>query len=150
MEGGQKKQILVVDDELIVLNVTAAILERAGYSVAIAPSRERALGVCQRNDHLALIVSAVAIPGMSGRDLAQCFCKVQPPVPVVLMSGYESPDPRFEDLNQGHASGYHLLMKPFRSQDLLHAVSQALAETPVNSGSASGRPAAPCLAPPTD
>lgn len=148
MESG-KKQILVVDDELIILNVTTAILEHAGYSVATAPSRERTLGVCQRNGHLVLIVSAVAIRGMNGRELAECFGKVQPPVPVVLMASYESPDPRFEDLNQGHARGYSILMKPFRSQDLLHAVSQALAETPVNSGSASALPAACCLAPPT-
>jgi CheY-like chemotaxis protein len=75
------------------------------------------------NDATRLVLTDVALPGMSGLELARRLAAERPRVRVLLMSGYVEPA-------LAGASGLDpavdLLRKPFASEELLRRVRAAL------------------------
>ena len=61
-------RILVIDDEAVVRNVMAEILESSGYEVEVAETAERGLELLDTCDP-ELVVSDIQMPGLSGLDL---------------------------------------------------------------------------------
>lgn len=114
--------ILVVDDEEFILRFVGTVLRNDGHSVLVAPDGPRGLDALARHTP-DLLISDVIMPTMKGTELAAAARRLQPDLPILLMSGSEQPD------------GYRFLAKPFRAQSLLAAVRQA--------GRATSRPAAP-------
>ncbi len=122
-----KKKILVVDDEPLVLSLTAAILTRAGYETVIAANGNDALAICEElKTKLSLIVSDIVMPGMGGRELAECISKMPKPIPIVLMSGFPRTSPIVASVVEGKLDKYRFLGKPFLPAELLETVSDAL------------------------
>jgi PAS domain S-box-containing protein len=117
---GGHETILVAEDEPAVRTLACTILSRAGYRVLEAERGPQALELARRNlDAIDLLVSDVVMPGMTGPVLADRLTALAP-MPVLFMSGY--PDDALEP------SAHHprLLQKPFRAEDLLLAVREAL------------------------
>jgi CheY-like chemotaxis protein len=114
--------ILVVDDEPLIRVLAKRFLERSGYQTLEADSGEEALRVLRRRpSDIALLLTDIIMPGIGGTQLADEARKVQPALPVVFMSGYSS---RFAD----SVDPYHCLQKPFKRQELLSAVAEALTD----------------------
>ncbi|MGH7402092.1 MAG: GAF domain-containing protein [Candidatus Rokuibacteriota bacterium] len=109
---------LVVDDEDDVAEVVADILTTAGHTAVIAGSGQAAvqrLGV-ERFD---LVFTDLAMPGMTGWQVARAVKDRAPEVPVVMMSGF-GVEVAPEDL---HAHGVDLVLaKPLQIQDILRAL----------------------------
>jgi signal transduction histidine kinase/ActR/RegA family two-component response regulator len=80
-------RVLVVDDEPVVREVTAAYLQADGHSVAMAPDGQEALRLFE-SDAFDLVVTDRAMPGMSGDQLAAAVKQRAPEVPVLLLSGF--------------------------------------------------------------
>ena len=79
--------ILLVEDEDAVRSMAARILRRHGYEVIEAPGAEEALAAYRGLDSPpSLVLTDVAMPRMSGVELAARLGKGSPP--VVFMSGY--------------------------------------------------------------
>ncbi len=128
---GNAEIILLVEDEAFVRNVTAEILELAGYRLVIAKSAAEALelyGKC--SEPVDLLLADVVMPGMSGRELAAEFEGSCPRTRVLLMSGYT------EQLNLRESSLYRAkyLAKPFSRQALLRKVHDVLDTSPDDLG----------------
>jgi CheY-like chemotaxis protein len=116
--------VLVVDDEEQVRALTVRILSRYGYNVLEAPGVEVALAVLDSGDTgVDLVLSDVAMPGLSGKDLFRRISETRPGLPVVFMSGYAlgvyAPEGLIEE-------GVKMLPKPFTQDDLLAFVTGAL------------------------
>lgn len=112
--------ILVVDDEPLVRVVAVRFLERNGYQAPEAGSGEEALRILHRRPcDIALLLTDIAMPGISGIQLAEEARKIQPTLPVVFMSAYCSTFPESLD-------GYRYIQKPFKPQELLSLVAEAL------------------------
>jgi len=79
--------VLVVDDEPVVREVTAAYLQADGHSVAVAPDGAEALRLFE-SDAFDLVVTDRAMPGMSGDQLAAAVKERAPRTPVLLLSGF--------------------------------------------------------------
>jgi PAS domain S-box-containing protein len=117
---GGNETILVAEDEPAVRTLACAILSRAGYRVLEAERGAQALELARRDIHgIDLLVSDVVMPGMTGPALADRVTALAP-TPVLFMSGY--PDDELEP----SARHPRLLQKPFRAEDLLRAVREAL------------------------
>jgi DNA-binding NtrC family response regulator len=115
-------RVLVVDDDLAVGATVARIVEHAGYGVCLAFSGALGLaalasGACD----FALVLSDVRMPGMSGIDLAHEIQRGWPGLPIILMSGDESP----ETLAAHGLGDVPFLRKPFDHEELLELVSAA-------------------------
>ena len=115
-------RVLVVDDDVTIGAVIARMLERAGYGVCLAFSGALALAALASGDcDFTLVLSDIRMPGMSGIDLAHEIQRGWPALPILFMSGYESPE-----ILMAHGLGeLPLLRKPFDRETLLALVGAA-------------------------
>lgn len=128
---GGAETILLVEDEAFVRNVTAEILELAGYRLVIARSAAEALALHPKSSEpVDLLLADVVMPGMSGRELAAEFEGLYPRTLVLLMSGYAEQLTMCE-LSPSRAT---YLAKPFSRQALLRKVRAVLDTSPFDSG----------------
>jgi PAS domain S-box-containing protein len=114
----RRAHILVVDDDPQVRHVTASFLNGFGYDEAEVPSGEAALErlAAERFD---LVVADLAMPGMSGLDLAEAVRERWPALPFLLVTGHAEAARIPAD--------FAVLEKPFPSADLAARVAALLA-----------------------
>ena len=116
--------VLVVDDERLMREVSESILEESGFDVLTAGSGPRALELFRRGrEAIRLVLLDNKMPGMDGFEVLRKIRRLDPAARVILMSGYQE-----KDVLAGGAeteiSGF--LQKPFRPDDLLRKVREAL------------------------
>lgn len=116
LSPGGTERILVVEDEPSVRSTAARALRGRGYKVFEAEDAQAALSLIER-EHIDLIFSDVQLPGMSGRELADCV-QARNLAAVLLTSGYLD-DP--SDL-----SAYSILPKPYTTSGLARRVREVL------------------------
>jgi DNA-binding response OmpR family regulator len=116
--------ILLVEDELVVRRLVAEILETTGYTVLQAGDGPSGLELLRRHsDPIALLLTDVVMPGMSGPEVAQAVTSMRPGTHVLYMSGYtDSAIDRHGVLEPGIA----FLQKPFSADDLTGRVRSLL------------------------
>jgi CheY-like chemotaxis protein len=112
--------VLLVDDDDAVRNVGAAMLEEMGFEVTSAASGAEALEVLKSNA-FALLLTDVAMPGMSGVELAHAVRERYPDLPILFASGYADLQVFGEQL-----SDETVLKKPYRLADLAARVESSL------------------------
>ncbi|HEX8126604.1 MAG TPA: PAS domain S-box protein [Allosphingosinicella sp.] len=101
---------LLVDDEELVRESTADMLEELGYEVVKAASAEDALRLIGGGLRPDILMTDHLMPGMNGTDLANVVRAQLPGTPVLIVSGYAEAE--------GIAAHYPRLVKPFRNSDL--------------------------------
>ena len=81
--------ILLVEDEESVRKIARLALESRGYEVLCAADGHAAMALMdQHRDRVAIVVSDLVMPQMSGRELAQILRDRHPGLKVLFMSGY--------------------------------------------------------------
>jgi CheY-like chemotaxis protein len=115
--------ILLVEDEQMVLNLTASVLKNAGYKVVTASTPKQALeAVARQTDPIQIMITDVVMPGMSGPTLANTLLSAYPEMKLIFMSGYTG---AAVVENSFIRPGSAFLQKPF-SPDALKAKIRAL------------------------
>jgi DNA-binding NtrC family response regulator len=113
-------RVFVVDDEHVIASTLAAILNMNGYSARFFTRPLEALAAAQ-SDIPDLLISDVAMPGLSGVDLAIQMRARHPECKILLFSGQAATLDLLEDArNQGH--DFHLLLKPVHPTELLSEI----------------------------
>jgi CheY-like chemotaxis protein len=121
-------RILVVDDEPAVRRFVTDALRSSGYEVVAASSgRDALVSVYGESRTPTLLLTDIEMPGMSGVELAARVRADRPGIRVILMTGRETSAARARE-RAGLVEG--VLLKPFGLAELLHAVLDALAESP--------------------
>jgi len=115
-------RILLVDDEPVVLRVTASILHRSSFAVTQVRSGEEALDKLH-NESFDLIVTDFRMAGKSGADVALAARHAHPNTPVVLMTGRIDDVPPWMRWGE---SALPIVLKPFLMVELLGAVNRAM------------------------
>ena len=115
--AGRRARILIVDDDPQVRHVTASFLTGFGHSTTEAADGEAALRSL-RHDRFDMVVADLAMPGMSGIELAAEIRGRLPGLPVLILTGHAEAMQIPEDLP--------VLSKPFRSADLAARVATLL------------------------
>ncbi|OKY75361.1 MAG: hypothetical protein BM485_08830 [Desulfobulbaceae bacterium DB1] len=119
----QKKRILIVDDEPIVLKSLQWGLTEQGYAVECAESGEQGLEMLER-DSYHLLISDLLMEGIDGIELIKKARALYPDMAVCLLTGYADLSSAIEALRLG-ADDY--LMKPCELTELFLRVERALA-----------------------
>jgi CheY-like chemotaxis protein len=119
VRGGK---LMVVDDDSLVRVLLARALKREGFAVLEASSAVEALA--QLTDDVALVLTDVVMPEMSGTALAQSLRATRPGLPVLFFSGGLDVPP--DVTAAGGRSDF--LPKPFSTHELLRRVRALLAE----------------------
>ena len=113
--------IMVVDDEPVLREVAARLLEKLGYRVIPAPDGEKAVEIYrEQGTKINLVLMDMIMPGMNGMQTIEHLRAINPEVPVVLCSGYG--DGKGKVLP--HDVGY--LAKPYTLELLSQKVAAAL------------------------
>jgi PAS domain S-box-containing protein len=110
--------VMVVDDDTLVLNSAAAMLEDLGHRVFEANSGQQALSLLAQHPEVDLLITDHAMPNMTGAELVATVQKISPSLPIVLASGYA-------ELPLGLVTGLTRLPKPFTQHELANAISRA-------------------------
>ncbi len=120
--------ILLVEDQEQVRVVAESILKRNGYRVLVAQGAGDALLLCEKHPGaIALLLTDVVMPQMSGAELAKRFAATRPDTKVLCMSGYT------DDSVVRHGvleSGMAFLQKPFTPESLTRKVRLVLDADP--------------------
>jgi len=117
--------ILIVDDDPLVRNVTAAVLQDLGHRVTEVASAEEALLVLETRLDIDMLITDHAMPGMTGAQLVGEVNIRWPALPVVLATGYaEIPG----DLSDGATR----LSKPYDRLGLVDAIAKAVEDRRVH------------------
>jgi two-component system, cell cycle sensor histidine kinase and response regulator CckA len=120
--------VLLVDDELVVLEVTARMIERLGYTVVMAASGHEALTLYRQDPgRFRLVILDMIMPEMGGGDVFDELKRIRPDVRVLLASGYSMQGQARAIMNRG-CTGF--IQKPFTMEDLSLKLQDALKKTP--------------------
>ncbi len=119
-------RVLLVDDEPVLLRMTAKILRRLGHDVTSAPNGALALhALTSTSEEFDLVITDLTMPLMGGAELIRRIREIRPDLPVILTSGFaDTPEGR----SIGSAEGVSFLAKPFTRQELTQAVEAVLAQ----------------------
>lgn len=116
--------ILLVEDQLEVRTLCARVLQLAGYHVLDVENGPQALALSDdTKQEIALLVTDVVMPKMSGRELADRLVKQRPGIKVLYISGYNDD----ELLQYGiDSESRFFLAKPFTTRTLMAKVRDVL------------------------
>gem|GEM_PF-1453742 len=116
--------LLFVEDEKNLLELGVAMLEEAGYQVLAAGSPAQALQLVEKQKpQIALLITDMIMPGMSGKDLSLRLREIYPQLKVLFVSGYAADLINHKGLIENNAE---LLSKPFTSFQLTSRVRNLL------------------------
>jgi PAS domain S-box-containing protein len=110
--AGPALVVLAVDDDDLVLENTAAMLEDLGHTALVASSARAALDILEATP-VQVVITDQAMPGMTGLQLAQEIRTRRPDLPVALATGYA-------ELPPGSHADIPRLAKPYTQADLAH------------------------------
>ena len=117
-------QILVVDDESVVLNVTEAILRRFGFEVLKARNGREGVDCFTRHaDTVRAAVVDMTMPLLSGPDTCRELVRLCPDLPVIMTSGTSVEDNN-QDLDDLGAAAF--LQKPYPPTRLIELLRDLL------------------------
>ncbi len=115
-------RILIVDDEAGMRDFLSILLRKEGYGVSLAESAEKAIELLGRGE-FDLVISDIAMPGLSGIDVLRHSRAANPDTPVILITAYASTESAVEALKLG---AWDYLLKPFDVEELKNIVRNAL------------------------
>ncbi|MEX0777337.1 MAG: sigma-54 dependent transcriptional regulator [Phycisphaeraceae bacterium] len=116
------QSILLVEDEDILRQSMAELLESEGFAVSQAANGRQAYqAVLERP--FDLVISDVRMPEMDGLALLADLKKLAPQMPVIVVTAYGTVESAVAAMRQG---AYDYLLKPVNFDDLLLKVQRAL------------------------
>lgn len=114
--------VFIVDDDANVCRAIQDLLESVALeSEAFATPQE--FLASQRADRPGCLVLDVRLPGMSGLDFQRALAEAGIAIPIIFITGHGDIPMTVQSMKSG---AVEFLMKPFRTQELLDAIQQAL------------------------
>jgi len=118
------KSILVVDDEESVLDVIRRFLEIAGHQVTCVATGKRATELLSSGQEFDLVILDLMMPRDDSKTTLARLRECRPELPILLCTGLPDADPAAQSLAADVAM---MIRKPFRMNELWHAIQQVLA-----------------------
>jgi DNA-binding NtrC family response regulator len=114
--------ILVVEDDPLILEFLCEILQEEGFLVEPQISADAASTYLEENHNkVSLLLTDITMPGkLNGADLANHFGDRWPDKPIMIMSGFETPE------TSGVRHEVSFIKKPWALGQLLDCVEGAL------------------------
>ncbi len=117
-----KEKILIVDDDVNFLELLKVRLESADYEVVTHSTEEEAIKAVQEQPFVLSIVDLQLIK-QDGISLMEEFHKINPELPVIILTAYGSIESAVEAMKRG---AFNYLTKPFDPRELLFQVEHAI------------------------
>ncbi len=96
-------------------------LEKEGYEVETARNGEVAVEMVEK-DSYDVVITDINMPRSNGIDVLDAVNRVRPETPVIMMTGYASPETAVETMKKG---AYDYITKPFNMEDFKLVIRNA-------------------------
>jgi len=124
MPEGNATTVVLVDDEEMVLDIGAKMLQHLGYEVLKAKGGRETVEMYQANkDIIDLVVLDMIMPELGGGEAFDKIKEINPNVKVLLSSGYSIDGQAREIMQRGCDS---FIQKPFSIKHLSSKISELL------------------------
>ena len=120
----KKVNILVAEDEADLRDILKVTLEQEGYRVILASDGDEAIKKTEKKSFQVALID-IKMPGVNGKELVFKIKQINPRVPIVIVTG--SPD--FKEEVSLKKQVYEYIYKPFRLNELVRVVKEALRQT---------------------
>lgn len=122
--SGVKATILLVDDEQVICDVTADIINQLGYQAITTCSAEAAIEIFrERQSEIDLVIVDMVMPGLSGERVVEAMREMVPDIKAILISGF----PEAEEVQHAmRDTRQAFLQKPLQSKTLSATIRQLL------------------------
>jgi CheY-like chemotaxis protein/two-component sensor histidine kinase len=124
LQRGNGQIIMIVDDERQLVALAEEITAQLGYEPVGFHSSTAALTAFRaRPNRFDAVLTDEAMPDLTGTELAQAVRKLQPAIPIILMTGYGGG----KLMSHAAESGVNqVLRKPLRRRDLAESLARVL------------------------
>jgi DNA-binding response OmpR family regulator len=122
-QGHSASAILLIDDNAVQAATRQTILKRAGYYVIAVLSPQRALEQVRSREfpaEIELVITDHLMPGMTGTEFVRELRKIEPDLPVLVISGLEEAEDEYAGLD------VDFRMKPLLPDHLLASVHRLM------------------------
>ncbi len=122
--AGGPETILFVEDEEMLRELVSNLLQAKGYGVLTAADGLEAVAVYTRKkDEIALVLTDMGLPKMSGLAMVKRMRELNPTVKVILASGYLPPEdkPELERID-----ALEFIEKPYLPDDLFRKIREVI------------------------
>jgi DNA-binding NtrC family response regulator len=117
-----KPRVAVLDDEQRMVDVLAMVLAREGYEVRPFTGPHELLDTLEEGA-LDLLISDLRMPGIDGLEVLRAVRKVDPELPVILLTAHGSVPSAIAAMREG---AFDYVEKPFDNDELKALVRRAL------------------------
>jgi len=122
----EKKKILVIDDEQIVLDSVSQILIDENHEVDVSLSGREGLDWAIERPY-DIVLTDIRMPDIGGMRVLRDIKRVKSSLPVLIITGYATTKSAVQAMKLGAAE---YIEKPFEPEQLLEAVARALGLSP--------------------
>jgi FixJ family two-component response regulator len=123
VEGSGEPVVLVVDDDLSMREALQSLFRSVGLGVKVFGSTAELMRSTLPNVPSCLVLD-VRLPGVSGLDFQADLTSAGIHIPIIFMTGHGDIPMSVQAMKAGAVD---FLTKPFRHQEMIHAVNRALA-----------------------
>jgi len=116
------ENILVVDDEQSMAQFLGIVLRKEGYQVSTAHNGRDALDKVKA-EAFDVVITDIKMPGMDGIQLLQGIKKLDPSLPVVIMTAYASQQSAIDAVNLG---AFQYIIKNAKNDEIKLVVRNAI------------------------
>ncbi|AKF81842.1 Fis family transcriptional regulator [Myxococcus fulvus 124B02] len=114
-------KVLVIDDEVNLRKVLAAMLRRDGFDVTVAENGEQGLAEFNKNG-ADIIVTDLVMPKVGGMEVLGTIRAANPDVPVIIITAHGTVDSAVDAIKAG---AFDYITKPFDQVELSSVVAKA-------------------------
>jgi len=118
----EKKKVLVIDDEQIVLDSVRKILAAESYEVDTADNGTRGIKLALKHSY-DIVLTDIRMPDVGGLIVLRDIKRQKPSLPVMIITGYASVRSAVAAMKLGAAD---YIEKPFTPERLAEAVATAI------------------------
>lgn len=125
--SSQKLNMLIVDDEEQIVDLLSTMLKGMNHSVTGVSNSEEALTLI-KNEKFDLIITDLGMPLVDGWQIAAAAKQKNPPIPVILLTGWGG-DCNGKDLKSQGVNA--ILCKPFKFDRLISTIADIFNKSPI-------------------
>jgi signal transduction histidine kinase len=119
---GNNEKVLVIDDVDVMRNLASLLLKQKNYDPAVAASGKEGLEII-KNTKIDLVLLDIIMPDMNGEEVFYEIKKINPNLPIILLTGY-SEEKLVKKLEKSGIAG--IIVKPFENYDFFHKIHEVL------------------------
>ncbi|OGG02067.1 MAG: hypothetical protein A3F83_10970 [Candidatus Glassbacteria bacterium RIFCSPLOWO2_12_FULL_58_11] len=116
-------KVVIIDNEESMLTTLEVLFSSKGYAVRTANGGREGLKLLEDGDLPDLLITDIKMPDLDGIEVLRSVKKIDPHLPVVLMTAHADKRKAISAVNEG---AHYFLEKPFENRHLLKICSEAL------------------------